>query len=355
MKIILNKRIILISVKPLVMAKWFSILLFSFMIGNNSFSQNNSLIAEGKSPDLYLIHTVTPKENFYSLGRMYNISPKAIAAYNNLKFENGLEIGQTLKIPLTATNFTQAGKETEGEVFIAVYHLVQPKESLYKVSSTYNKVLISSLKKWNHLKSNEVSEGIPLVIGYLKVSKKESPLAAIAGKPFSQEPTVTKESTKQEPIPAVVNAERLPPVKKPDEEPVEKKEPVVVTNNAPLPSNEARENKSIVNFSGGYFKKLFEEQSAGKSPVNATGSAGVFKSTSGWNDGKYYCFNNDVAPGSVIKITNSINGKFVYAKVLDAIPDIKQNTGLAIIISNAAAEELGTGENKFDCALSYVK
>jgi hypothetical protein len=45
----------------------------------------------------------------------------------------------------------------------------------------------------------------------------------------------------------------------------------------------------------------------------------------------------------------------VYAKVLDAIPDIKQNSGLAIVISNAAAEELGAGENKFDCVVSYAK
>ena len=86
-----------------------------------------------------------------------------------------------------------------------------------------------------------------------------------------------------------------------------------------------------------------------------SGSAGVFKSTSGWQDGKYYCFNNDAAPGTVLKVTNNATGKSVYAKVLDAIPDIKQNSGLSVVLSNAAAEELGTGENKFDCVLSYVK
>jgi len=60
-------------------------------------------------------------------------------------------------------------------------------------------------------------------------------------------------------------------------------------------------------------------------------------------------------PGTILKVKNNANGKIVYAKVLDAIPDIKQNSGLAIVISNAAAEELGAGENKFDCVVSYAK
>ncbi len=89
--------------------------------------------------------------------------------------------------------------------------------------------------------------------------------------------------------------------------------------------------------------------------MNETGNAGVFKSTSGWQDGKYYCFNNNAAPGAVIKVIDYITGKSVYAKVLDAIPDIKQNSGLTIIISNSAADELGAETPGFNCSLSYVK
>ncbi|MGH2566100.1 MAG: hypothetical protein ACRDE5_16395, partial [Ginsengibacter sp.] len=112
--------------------------------------------------------------------------------------------------------------------------------------------------------------------------------------------------------------------------------------------------KSNIDFSGGFFKKMYNDQAEKKSPVNESGNAGIFKSTSGWQDGKYYCFNNEAAPGTVIKVTDNLTSKSVYAKVLDAIPDIKQNSGLSIILSNAAAEELGAAD-KFDCALSYVK
>ena len=65
-----------------------------------------------------------------------------------------------------------------------------------------------------------------------------------------------------------------------------------------------------------------------KISCKATGSGGTFKSTSGWQDGKYYCFNNDAPPGAIIKVTDNLTNKSVYAKVLDAIPDIKQKYGL---------------------------
>jgi hypothetical protein len=41
--------------------------------------------------------------------------------------------------------------------------------------------------------------------------------------------------------------------------------------------------------------------------------------------------------------------------VLDLIPDVKQNNGLIIRISNAAADALGATENKLDFTLNYSK
>jgi rare lipoprotein A (peptidoglycan hydrolase) len=61
------------------------------------------------------------------------------------------------------------------------------------------------------------------------------------------------------------------------------------------------------------------------------------------------------APGTIVKIINNANGKSVYAKVLDLIPDIKQNAGLIICVSNAAADVLGVTADKIDCTLNYSK
>ena len=89
--------------------------------------------------------------------------------------------------------------------------------------------------------------------------------------------------------------------------------------------------------------------------VNETGTGGIFKSTSGWEDGKYYCLHNTAAAGTILKITNKATGKSVYAKVLDLIPDIKQNESLIIRISNAAANALGTTQDKLECTINYSK
>ena len=109
------------------------------------------------------------------------------------------------------------------------------------------------------------------------------------------------------------------------------------------------------NHEGGFFKSLFASQQKGSDYQNQTGSAAIFKSTSGWDDGKYYCLHNSAATGSIAKITSTLTGKSVYAKVLDVIPDIKQNEGLVLRLSNAAAAELGVGETVFDCTIVYIK
>src|SRR5277367_3335737 len=98
------------------------LLILLFIIPLFVTAQDKMLDVQGVSPGLYLIHTVAPKENYYSIGRIYNISPKEIAPFNNMELAKGLSLGQTIKIPLMAVNFTQNEKTAAGdEVLIPVY------------------------------------------------------------------------------------------------------------------------------------------------------------------------------------------------------------------------------------------
>jgi hypothetical protein len=88
------------------------------------FSQQLPLNIQGQSPSFYLNHTVGAKENYYSIGRLYNVSPSInIAPFNNLKMEDGLKIGQYIMIPLVATNFSQDGTKVSDEVLVPIYYL----------------------------------------------------------------------------------------------------------------------------------------------------------------------------------------------------------------------------------------
>ncbi len=337
------------------MAKWFVLFVCTIFSNNFLFAQRNSLEIRGKETHIYLEHVVTAKESFYSVGRMYNVSPKELAIFNHLHLAAGLKIGETLKIPLNKINFTQTGVRSKTEVNVPVYHSVESGETLYRLGVNYNKVSVASLKRWNHLRSNELTAGMPVIVGFLKVDKENSPLANRHYEPSVQVTEVPEKTGKPE------EQQRRQTVAAVTE--IKQQEPETSVNNATPPSqpNEntitatAVRNKATINFSGGYFKNLYNRQNQNKSPIDKSGQAGVFKSTSGWEDGKYYCFNNDVSAGTVLKITDNTTGKSVYAKVLDAIPDIKQNDGLSIVISNAAADELGAGADKFDCVVSFGK
>ena len=102
------------------------------------------------------------------------------------------------------------------------------------------------------------------------------------------------------------------------------------------------------NFNGGFFRSHFDE--SGKS---ANGVSGIFKSTSGWNDGKYYALMNNVPVGTIVKVTFPSTSKTVYAKVLGQLPDMRESAGLTIRISDAAASELGAGNTKFTVDVKY--
>lgn len=326
------------------MRKLFATFIIALFFYSPSSAQDKLLVAEGTSPNLYIIHTVTPKENYYSVGRMYNVSPKDLAPYNDLTFEKGFTLGQIIKIPLGPNNFSQGDALKENEVAVPVYHIIQAKEGLYRVSVKYNKVSLDALKKWNKLSGDAVSNGTKLIVGYLKVLKDQSPLASQAMKVNPPDVAIKKTEDKKQPIKKQEEKinEPEPKVKKP-----------IITDN-PVDANTVKTN-GTVNFNGGKFKSMYNDQIKNRQLENVFGIAATFKTTSGWQDGKYYCFHNTAEPGTIIKVTNNANGKSIYAKVLDAIPDIKQNSGLLLRISNSAADELGVTDTKFDCSISYAR
>ncbi|HLX92895.1 MAG TPA: LysM domain-containing protein, partial [Puia sp.] len=77
-----------------------------------------TLIVQEDNGRLFLAHKVVPKENWYSVGRLYNISPKELAPFNNSSLNNPLSVGQDLKIPLTEINFSQTGRKAADESLV---------------------------------------------------------------------------------------------------------------------------------------------------------------------------------------------------------------------------------------------
>ena len=322
-------------------------LLLASLVFYNSPALSYLLIIQGAPGKFYLDHTVVAKENWYSIGRLFNISPKLIAPFNGMTMDKPLSIGQTLKIPLTSANFNQTGKKIQGESLVPLYHVIQEREWMYHISVTYNKVPIDQLEKWNHITKDQAKAGMQLIVGFLKVQTAQSALASQAGSQVTAVNEV-KETRSSSPDltsakPAAAGATTEKSVSKPMQ--------AADTHPAANPSSYSTPTVNTYASShheGGFFTADF----SGNNKMT-TGQAATFKSTSGWQDGKYYALMNNIPVGTIVKVTYPTTNKSIYAKVLGQLPDMKESAGLTIRISNAAASELGAAEGKFPVEVNY--
>lgn len=319
------KKIILIGILPILIAGLLS-------------AQGNLIIQSG-SKGYYIDHKVTAKENFYSIGRLFHTHPRNIAGFNGLDMAKGLSLGQIIQIPLTDTNFIQTGNKG-----IPVYYMVDQNESLEAISKKNNMVQLSDLRKWNNLSGNNIPGDSKLIVGFLVTNEMQDKVVSI---PDRKNETITPPAAekKQE----IAEVKKVEPELKKEDPPVKKEE----SQKTRLEVVEKKE-KAVVTVAG-YFKPHFDQQVM-QSPVTReeTVTSGIFKTTSGWQDAKYYLLIDKVEPGTIVKITNPGNNKVVFAKVLYAMEGIRQNQGYNIRISNAAASALDiTEQDKFIVKVNY--
>jgi hypothetical protein len=308
-------------------------------------AQSADLMVKSGDKGLYLEHKVAPKQSFFAIGRLYNVHPKTVASFNKLDMAKGLVIGQLVQIPLTDTNFTQ-----QGNTGTPVYYKVGEKEGLMKVSGLHKDVKLETLRNWNGLTDNTVNAGAKLVVGFLL--SKEMPAVTLSGAKQPKQEVVKEivEPKKEIAEKTPVVAEKKPEVK----EEIKPREEVKETQKKPEPVF-AKQETMTTSAENGFFKYYFDQQ-VKKSPISqdATVTSGVFKTTSGWLDAKYYMLIDGVQPGTIIKLINPTNSKIIFAKVLGEMSGIRQNEGLNIRISSAAASALQvTEQDKFIVKVNY--
>jgi hypothetical protein len=330
------------------MKKIFFAVLAWLMAVHFAAAQAPELIAKTSEKGLYLEHKVAPKESFFSVGRTYGVHPKFIASYNKLDLGKGLAIGQVVRIPLSDSNFTQ--KSNKGT---PVYYKVGENEGLMKVSSLHNNVTLETLRNWNRLPDNSVKQGDKLIVGFLSgkgVSATTNTVATTTPRPPEQKEKTEpkKEEVKPEPV-----VDTRPEVKEKEKE-KEKADPPITQPTVTQPVFAKQEEKPASSESG-YFKYYFDQQ-VKQTPIrrDETVTSGIFKTTSGWLDSKYYLLIDGVQPGTIIRIVNPSNNKIIYAKVLGEMSGIRQNEGLNIRISSAGAAALQvTEQDKFIVKVVY--
>lgn len=351
-------------------------------------ASSQDLVIKNGAKGLYLEHKVAPKEGLFPIGRMYNVHPRHIANFNHLDFNKGLAIGQLINIPLTDTNFKQAVNTG-----VPVYYNVSGKESLANISVKY-KAPINSLRTWNKLGDDNVAAPSKIIVGFLVTNELKDRVITIIPNSEESVSNVKKQeaSEKKQPEPEVKNPvveesvsnvkkqeasakkQPEPEVKKPvvseesvsnvkkaeaqkneSKQEIKKEDPPVVKEEPKKTEPVAKQPETIKDDGSGYFRNNFYLQiKSSPATKEQTVTSSIFKTVSGWQDGKYYLLINGVEPGTIVKLTNPSNSKTVFAKVLYAMDKIRENQGVDIRISDAAAATLAVNEtDKFILKVNY--
>lgn len=355
----------------------------------NLVAHSQDLVIKNGAKGLYLEHKVAPKEGLFPIGRMYNVHPRHIANFNQLDFNKGLAIGQLINIPLTDTNFKQAVNTG-----VPVYYNVSGKESLANISVKY-KTPINSLRTWNKLGDDNVAAPSKIIVGFLITNEFKDQVITItpsseesvsnvkkqeASEKKQPEPEVKKPVVPEESVSNVKKQEAMekkqpelevkkPPVseesvsnvkkaetqKNESKQEIKKEDPSVVKEEAKKTESLVKQPEAIKDDGSGYFKNNFYQQiKSSPAKKEQTVTSSIFKTVSGWQDGKYYLLINGVEPGTIVKLTNPSNSKTVFAKVLYAMDKIRENQGVDVRISDAAAATLAVNEtDKFILKVNY--
>lgn len=134
----------------------------------------------------YYIHTVEQGQTLYSISKVYDI-PVDELKYENPDANQGLSIGQLLRIPVTSREKIITDDLRKGE-FRYIFHIVKSGETLYGISRIYD-VKLDDLKKANPGWEAGLSPG-----QYVKIPMKEM----VVANPDKKEHTISEVQPQEE-------------------------------------------------------------------------------------------------------------------------------------------------------------
>jgi LysM repeat protein len=312
------------------------------------YANKDSIGVKTVAGKLYILHKVGKGEGLYGIGRRYNVSvPNIEQADPSVK--DGIDPGDVVMVPAwkrgtfktgnntasssnTSSNSNKSQpqpkqepqttppvKKPQPEVKnpapqdkTAIYHVVKPGETLFAIANKEN-VAVADIQKWNGLKSNTISAGQKLIVGY-------------TGQPASKEEVTEKEKPEVGP-----EGTKNPNLKE------DHIDPKITTE------YEAEQ------------KRLEAERKKGRVEMKEVNESGVAT----WIDEnmvtseKKLALHRTAPVGTIIQLTNPRTGKRVYVKVIGHLPDAVEEQNVVIKVTKNTADELGAIDKFFRVEMSY--
>ncbi|WP_419701625.1 LysM peptidoglycan-binding domain-containing protein [Mucilaginibacter sp. NFX135] len=310
----------------------------------------DSVGVENQNGKKVVLHKLDPKDNYYSIGRRYNVSPKAIMQFNN---NAPLKIGGIIKVP-TEQSFTQTTAAAPAPVQQtkpqAQQPVQQPKPQAQQPVAQQPKPQTQQPVVQQQAPAATVATTTPPPadttpakpvnmdnVQQYKVSAGET-LYSIAKRFGTSVEDITKlnglTSDTLTPNQVIKVRSGMPPA----ERPVAKQD-AVLTQDSTVAAIDSAGNKLKANRFGLYEK-------------NETGVATWIDDTS--LDPKKELVLHRTAPiGTVIKITNPMNNHTTYAKVVGRFTDSEATKDVLIVMTKNTADALGALDKRIHVNISY--
>lgn len=284
-----------------------------------------------------IAHKVSKGETVFMLARRYHVPPAILADANGLSYSDGLKENSTVIVPLGAYNLQTSRPYNPGESK-TLYYKVEPGDDLYRISR-HAGVARKILAQWNNLETGDVRPGQILLVGWVlydATAINNTPV--VTATPPVRTVTPPARPVQQRDTPKYVMQQQQQPQQAEPVRTDDAEEDTIEKQPAPPASLEA----------------LYAEQTQnGANVVTEKGSAGFYKVTTSAKGVAALAFHNKAAKGSVIKVKNINNGRYVYVKVIGPVPMTKQYHNCIIGLSDKVQAVLGVRDAKVFCELSY--
>lgn len=282
-----------------------STLLF-LLLSLSVLAQKDSLFMVIKDGRAMAVHEIDKGENLYSIAQQYNVPALVLSQNNDISFYETLEPKRKLFIPLGNYNYVKI-KPADSKSATALYYRVLPTDNYSSLAAALS-APEDFLKNWNN------------DLGILQLPKN----ILVAGWVMYQSPEAPKSNE------GLTN-------------PIAKAAPIGLA-----PSSVVK--KDTVKLPPTELEKQYNYQTSNGQFLDSTnGMVVFFKPQTAIDNKLLYAFSNEFAKGRVIKVVNPSNGKFVYAKVIGALPATKQYINAKIGLDGRARAELETREIKLWC------
>ena len=290
----------------------------------------DSIGVENKDGKKVILHKVDPKDNYYSLGRKYKVSPKAIIAYNN---NATMQIGVVIKVP-TDRPFLESSYNTPQKAQTAPVVVAKPQQHSnppIPVQQPVHQPAAQPQQQAVATTSNVPTQDY-------KVSAGET-LYSIAKRFGTTVEDITQinglTSTTLSPgqvikVRAGQGAAPTPPVVA----------PVAQQNTT---SVVAADSANATKFNANHYG-LYEKDEKG---------VATWMDDADLDPNKKLVLHRTAPIGTVIKITNPMTNLTTYAKVVGRFTDNQANKDVIIVVTKNVADSLGALDKRFHVNISY--